>query len=375
MNAFTFLTTLSDRDLLEKATHLAGYERRATTELIAALAEVDARRLYLGEGCSSLFTYCVQVLHLSEHAAYGRIEAARAARKYPVILDSLSQGVLTLTSVTLLAPHLTRDNHLTVLASAQSKSKREVEQIVAALRPRPDEPAIVRKLPAQRSLSEQSRSAPSREMTITPQTLADQGMEQRVANPQVDPAPGAVAQPRRPTVQALTPERFKIQFTVSRETHDKLRRAQDLLRHVVPDGDPAQIFDRALTLLVSHWEKQRTGCADRPGKSRPSRAGTRTVPAATKRVVWQRDGGRCAYLGTQGRCTETGFLEYHHVVPFARGGAATVDNIQLRCRAHNQHEAWEMFGVGRQLFVRERSVNYARAADVARCGTRNAVAP
>lgn len=375
MNAFTFLTTLSDRDLLEKATHLAGDERRATTELIAALAEVDARRLYLGEGCSSLFTYCVQVLHLSEHAAYGRIEAARAARKYPVILDSLSQGVLTLTSVTLLAPHLTRDNHVTVLASAQSKSKREVERIVAALRPRPDEPAVVRKLPSPRWLSQESRSALSRETTITLQTLADQAAERPASKPPVDLPPVAVTQPRRPTVQALAPERFKIQFTVSRETHDKLRRAQDLLRHVVPDGDLAQIFDRALTLLVAHSEKRRTGAAGPFGRSGPSRTGTRTVPAAVKRLVWQRDGGRCAYLGTQGRCTETGCLEYHHVVPFARGGAATVDNIQLRCRAHNQHEARETFGVGGQSFVRERLDHYARAGGATGCGTGYSVAP
>ncbi len=61
-------------------------EREATAALIAALGELDARRLYLAEGCSSLFTYCTQVLHLSEHAAYGRIEAARAARKWPVVL-------------------------------------------------------------------------------------------------------------------------------------------------------------------------------------------------------------------------------------------------------------------------------------------------
>ena len=86
-------------------------EREATARLIALLAEVDERRLYLGEGCSSLFTYCTQALHLSEHAAYGRIEAARAARRFPVVLDLLSEASLTLTSVTLLAPHLTPTNH------------------------------------------------------------------------------------------------------------------------------------------------------------------------------------------------------------------------------------------------------------------------
>ena len=64
-------TALSDPELLQEVRRLASQERHAIARLIAALGELDARRLYLGEGCSSLFTYCTQVLHLSEHAAYG----------------------------------------------------------------------------------------------------------------------------------------------------------------------------------------------------------------------------------------------------------------------------------------------------------------
>jgi hypothetical protein len=138
---------LTDRDLLNMVNALARDERRATADLIAALAELDARRLFLGEGCSSLFTYCTQVLHLSEHAAYGRIEAARAARRFPIILGLLAEGSVTLTAVGLLAPHLTPENHRDVLAAARHKSKREVEHLVARLAPRPAVPASVRKLP------------------------------------------------------------------------------------------------------------------------------------------------------------------------------------------------------------------------------------
>jgi hypothetical protein len=63
-----------------------------------------------------------------------------------------------------------------------------------------------------------------------------------------------------------------------------------------------------------------------------------------KRQVWKRDEGRCAYIGREGRCTERGFLEYHHVQPYAAGGAATTANIELRCRAHNGYEASLFFG-------------------------------
>jgi hypothetical protein len=110
----------SDNELVAEVKRLAEHERVATTDLIAVLAELDARRLYLGEGCSSLFSYCTHVLHLSEHAAYGRIEAARAARRHPVILDMLAAGFVNLTTVCLLAPHLTDENHVVVLNSARA---------------------------------------------------------------------------------------------------------------------------------------------------------------------------------------------------------------------------------------------------------------
>jgi hypothetical protein len=86
---------LSDRDLIAEVQRLVGSERAATAALVACLAEMGTRRLYLGEGCRSLFAYCTQVLHLSEHAAYARIEAARAVRRFPVILERLSCGELT----------------------------------------------------------------------------------------------------------------------------------------------------------------------------------------------------------------------------------------------------------------------------------------
>jgi hypothetical protein len=63
------VSQLSDRELLAEVKIAAARERETTARLIALLAQLDERRLYLGEGCSSLFTYCTQVLHLSEHAA------------------------------------------------------------------------------------------------------------------------------------------------------------------------------------------------------------------------------------------------------------------------------------------------------------------
>jgi hypothetical protein len=143
---------------------------------------------------------------------------------------------------------------------------------------------------------------------------------------------------RRPVVQALASDLYKLQVTLSSQGHRRLRRAQDLLRHVLPTGDVAAIVERALALLVADLERKKTAATTRPRAARAARPHTRHIPAAVRRAVWARDGGQCAFVGTTGRCTERGFLEYHHVVPFADGGAATVENLQLRCAAHNAYE-------------------------------------
>lgn len=327
MTTISSLGDLTDAELLARVKHCAQDERQATAELIATLAEVDARRLYLGEGCSSLFTYCTQVLRLSEHAAYGRIEAARAARRFPVILELLCDGSMTLTAVGLLAHYLTDENYREVLDSARHKSKRDVEEIVATLRPKPDAPSTVRQLPGSRIPQPIPPPSPGFLMTST--------------ESQPDPCPVSFPSPP-PIVKALAPQRFKVQFTISRETHDKLRRAQDLMRHSIPNGDPALIFDRALALLVENLERSKLAAVTRPRSANVPGSRSRHVPTSVRREVWKRDAGQCAFVGTQGRCTERGFLEFHHVVPWADGGQTTIENLQLRCRAHNAYEA-ELF--------------------------------
>src|SRR5262249_6718128 len=143
----TSLRRLSDDELVAKVKHLVSRERVTTSELVAHLAELDTRDIHLRQGYGSLFAYCRDVLALSEHEAYNRIEVARAARRFPVILEMLAEGAVSLTSVRLLAPHLTRKNHRSVLASARGKRKIDVEEIVARLAPRPDVAGKVRKLP------------------------------------------------------------------------------------------------------------------------------------------------------------------------------------------------------------------------------------
>jgi HNH endonuclease len=341
--------SLTDQQLLAEVKTLTGRERETTASLIASLAELDARRLYLGEGFPSLFAYCTQSLHLSEHAAYNRIETARAARKWPLIVQLIADGSVTPTAIRLLAGSLTDVNHRDLLDAATHKTKREVEQLVAALHPQAPVPSIVRKLPAPKPVTAQSSAFDGRDLT-SPHTGVPPALEPESHQ-------GPRASPPNPAVIApLASDRFKVQITITRETHDKLRRVQDLLRHQVPSGDPAVIFDRALTLLLQHLERKAPALANHPRPGRLVTPGSRHVPAAVRREVWRRDGGQCAFIGNAGRCTERGFIEFHHVVPFADGGPATPENLQLRCRTHNAYEAEQHFGT---LFVREDQCRYS----------------
>src|SRR6185436_18990797 len=140
-NMFALASGLSDHDLLDRIAALARKEREASAELVAHLAVLDARpSLYAALGHGSLFAYCTQALRLSEDAACNRIDAARACRRFPAVLELLASGSMTLTSVRLLGRHLTVENQRVVLAKASGRSRHEIEALVAELAPRPDVP-------------------------------------------------------------------------------------------------------------------------------------------------------------------------------------------------------------------------------------------
>jgi hypothetical protein len=332
------LSCLSDAELLNEVKRLAAIEREATADLIRSLAEVEARRLHLASGCSSMFGYCTQVLHLSEHAAYARIAAARAATRFPAVMNLLIEGAITLTTVTLLGRHLTDENHVALLEAARHKSKTDVEMLVATLHPRPDVPSSVRKGPA-----------PKLRTATTAPLIPD--VTPAMAIPQATTRePRSAPPPQHAVLRAIAPERYKLQVTISTETRAKLRRAQDLLGHTNRSADEAAVIDRALTVLVEQLEKVKYGRTDRPRPAGPFDPGSRYVPAHLRRAVSRRDGDRCAFVGPEGRCTEMAGLQYHHRIPFAEGGPTTVDNLELRCPAHNSYEAERWFG---PLLVRE----------------------
>jgi hypothetical protein len=296
-NILATAAALSDRDLLASLDALAGKEREALVELVAHLAALDTRpALYAAQGYGSLFSYCTHALRLSEDAACNRIEAARACRCFPVILDLLASGWLTLTSVRILRRHLTPENHEAVLARAKGRSRHEIAALVAELAPQPDVPTSVRRLPTPTANS-------------IPPVLSQATDGPFEPAPALAPSPAPLPPTRRPIVQATAPERYRVQFTIGEETHAKLRRLQALLRREIPNGDPGAIFDRALTLLLEKVEKTKLAAVAKPRPRRSIRPETdkiqesglpsRHIPREVKRAVWQRDGGQISAFGVQ----------------------------------------------------------------------------
>ena len=352
-HALATATALSDRDLLARLSALAGRERQASAELVAHLAALDARpSAYAAQGYGSLHAYCTQALRLSEDAASNRIEAARACRRFPEILELLASGEMTLTSVRLLGRHLTPENHRAVLEEAKRRTLKQIDLLVATVAPQPDARSLVRKLPA----STVPAAAPTAQVAtnVPPEVW-----------PTTTPASPLPAPGPRPIVRPTAPQRYRIQFTIGEATHDKLRRLQALLRREIPSGDPGIIFDRAVTLLLEQVENKKRGITARPRPRAPIRRETdsediRTppppstyIPRWVRRAVWKRDGGGCAFVSATGhRCTERSFLEFHHVHARAKRGPATVENISLRCRRHNQYEAELVFGDRGRSMVR-----------------------
>ena len=390
-NTLATALALSDADLLARTEALACAERGSCVALVAHLAALELRpSAHAARGYGSLFAYCTEALRLSEDAACNRLQAARVCRNFPVVLDLLASGSVTLSAIRMLGPHLTPENHESVLARARHRRREGILVLVAELAPRPDVVSSVRKLPVAACLnvgdspatlprpafplleaavnSGIATHAPPVRSRSGPDSLElEQAAEEVLSSSAPVPAPANAPGPKdprhRPVVQPLSPQRYRVQFTVGQESYERLRRMQALLRREIPTGDTGLIFEQALALLAEKVERAKMGSAARlrsskvarkvihPGadKSKSQHTHSRHIPNEVKCAVWWRDRGQCAFVSTAGqRCSEYNYLELHHIQPFAMDGRPTVGNISLRCRRHNQFEAELAFGPNAQ---------------------------
>lgn len=275
--------TLDDDVLLSKTRVLVKRIVECEADLIAHIAEIDRRKLYRSEACASTLSYCVERLGLSRSMACKRVRLARLSQRLPVVLDWMIAPPykrIHMSGLIALAPHLTEENADELLARAAGRSKREIEEIVHELLPRPTATAGLRRLP----------------------TL--------------------------PSATSRTPEspRFDVRFTADQALCDDIERARDLLRNEVPSGDLSEVFARALKIAITTLAEQR----ERGSKVEET---TPAVAADVRRAVFERDGGRCTFVDSfGGRCRLTTRLVYQYRA--SAHGPPSEANLSLRCRAH-----------------------------------------
>lgn len=253
------------------------------------------------------------MLHLSEHEAFLRITVARASREHPGLLEMLRDGRVHLSGIAKLAPHLTAKNRETLLRRAVHKTKREIEEVVAELAPRPEAATVVRKLPDRAPLSAAVR------VSATDREAPQLGLGRPLSVP---PAPPRSAPS---TVTPVAPARYRVYFDASAELREKLERLQALMRGSVPDGDLAKVIEAAVSDKLERMEARRYARTKRPRKTLAE-----TDPTGLRSAT---DGAASALAGLRQRPPERARV---HAVARALIASAGASRHPDRARARRQ---------------------------------------
>ena len=373
-------------------------------DFLVALADFDLCCGWEALGHANLFAFIHSELGLSPAPTYWRQEAARLLQRFPDLVAPLRRGELCLTTMAELAKVLSAENREAVLPRFIGISSREAKELVAELQPReaPATRTMVTRLPGVSLVSTVYASGSSAVTTaeasptpavqaafstpaLLPQAPTGAPPSQLWA-PKVDFGGVAASVARRDEVEPLSADRSRIHVNVSRQFTRKLEAARHGLGHSIPNATMEQALEAALDLLLEKQARAR-GQVKRPRTvlaasaprvkahgttssppvgipiqppqvsapplalaptepPSPRRTGPREhIPADVRRTVWERDQGRCTWpLDGGGTCGSTHRLELDHIVPWARWGDETADDLRVVCHQHNALAARQAFG-------------------------------
>lgn len=288
------LVEVGNSELVAGLARLVQQNNSLTAQVLAHLVELDERRLHLELGFPSLFAYCVEGLGMSEGTAGRRVTAARVCRRFPEVFERIARGELHLCALCTLAPHLTQQNAVELFDASKGKTRRRIEELLAARFPRPDVRQQIRRLPVRTpvalatpearsgaveqalpmsraiDLCQENEAAPA--ATATPEMgkiEADSGRE-RARNGIPAGPKNSRPRPRPPRGRELEPlsgDRFGVHFTADAELRELIERARALASHQVPNGDLASLMKVMVTSFVKQEEKRRFGIGARPRRA------------------------------------------------------------------------------------------------------------
>ncbi len=408
---------LSDRELLRQTSTLVRHERHLQGAIIDHLAEIEARRLFLQRGCSSLFDYAVRELGYSDAAAGRRIGAVRLCADQPGARERLRDGSLTLSAAAELQWAFDRQRRRGSIAGIASIAPALADGAVGS--------APAKAAQADDPAADVAPAATASHSEPAPPLVLDAAGRQKL----VEEASGKSARQVRRMLADLDPElappadrvrplgdgRYELKVVIDADCQQGLEHLRGLLSHVEPRMTMGQLLGRIVQEALDRHDpsrpprRARTGRGAAQGESQPAsaakeqaapepghavtahdaavpagstptpartphrtpasapsptrqeatgrraatgtkpagaatprakpRASGRAIPAAVKRQVWQRDGGRCSYLDrrTGRRCNSRHLIEIDHILPYALGGGADPGNLRLVCHAHHRH--------------------------------------
>lgn len=301
-------------ELLCEIRDLVFSERQVQASLLQKLSEVDRRRLYLEFGFPSLFEWLVKDLKFSHSAAYRRLQAVRLLRTAPELVGKMIAGEVNLTTMSQLQTAFQQKERLSGQAVPVDEKKALVEEIL-------DKSSVQ----VERLLAEKFPDA-------------------------------AVVEEN---VRAVFGGRTEMTLLFSAEQMEGLNRAKEVMSSSSIPASWSDFFSKATDFFLSRKDplrrvKERAAektvavpCAAAAevteGVLRSHRV---SLPEALKREVFRRDEGKCTYENpfTGEVCGSRFQIEIDHIIPHARGGADSLENLRCLCRGHNMMAAEKSFG-------------------------------
>jgi hypothetical protein len=343
------LAALSNKELINQLEKLVAHEKKTTADIVRHLSEVEDRKLHLELGYSSMFDYATRGLGYSNTGAARRIRVARAGAKVPEIFHYLAKEEVSLSALDACSGVLVKEGGAQVLETLKGMSREEAEWLSAFHNP------------------------------VSSSSLKDRIQKVVVGSastPQTDLfLDGLPNKSNHYRSGSNSEEKFKISFSVGAEFMEKLLRAQELMfEGKAEDNLLENIFGEALELYIEkHCPKEKQKRREAREAKKEIQDGievtpavnieecavikepthSRYIPAAVRDKVLLKDNYQCSYVSLNGtRCSCRRDLEIDHIIPFARGGKAEIQNLRVLCASHNLHAARQVFGaefIGRKI--------------------------
>ncbi len=323
--------SLSDLELLNLIKEKSKQERNLTLEVINLIREVEKRRLYLKLNFGSLFEYITKELGFEESAANRRISASRLIRDFPEAEAEIRDGSLTLSNIVQAHVFIRREEKLKSKRLPREE-KKKVMDLVKNKSARNAKISLLQIFPEQVSLNESTRQ--------------------------------------------VTADHIEIKVILNEKVISKLDKLRGLLSHKYPNMSYSELIDELTNMAIKKLDPEEKETRARSGRSstedkgltpptsavekhhnqkiktptsaaeQTNKENSRYIPSEVKRAVWRRDKGQCVFKESENhkQCGSRFQLEYHHELPFAKGGQPLAENIKLYCKRNNIHRAITDFG-------------------------------